>query len=36
MDKTYVYILNFRIMHKNLGANLGPNCKANFNAMSYR
>jgi hypothetical protein len=35
MDKTYVYILNFRIMHKDLGENLRPNFKANFEAMSY-
>jgi hypothetical protein len=30
MDKTYVYILNFRIMHKDLGENFRPYFKAKF------
>jgi hypothetical protein len=31
MDESYVYILNFRNMHKDLGENLRPN----FKAMTY-
>jgi hypothetical protein len=30
MDKTYEYILNFRIMHNDFVENLRPNFKAKF------